>query len=308
MHGPQLTVVLLCHNRPQLAVEAIRSILNQTNKNFRFVVSDNSSNDELQIRLKSEFPNIARLSWFPCVPAFYHINNVIRTIETRYFVMFHDDDLMEPAYVQHILDRFERFPSAAAIGTNAYPIDMKGEIKGRELWYHGPRGDKHLTDRRDLLAQYLVNDLGGIAPFSSYAYNLPIIRGIFTDFGAGRDYCDTLFLLEIMKRGPIVWIDKPLTRIRIHEGNQSNFCAVREYKIFIAWVRREFRGQVSTIQIDEYRFPRLFLALARRGRLPSAAFRYFLVAFPRLMIASSSFRMRVVRKLIATVRSVLKLH
>ena len=45
MHN--LTVVLMCHNRPESAIEAINSISNQSIKDFDFLVSDNSTNNNI---------------------------------------------------------------------------------------------------------------------------------------------------------------------------------------------------------------------------------------------------------------------
>ena len=295
-----LTVVLLCHNRVQMAVEALESIIAQTTTEFRLVVSDNSTNEDLRARLAAEFPAIEVVSWYPGVPAFDHFNNVIAMIDTRYFVMFHDDDLMEPEYVETILERFRKHPSAAAIGTNAIPIDGSGTPRSDRHWFQGePTGsDRIFVDQLSLLQQYLVVDRGGIAPFPSYAYNSELVRGLTMQYSVGRAYCDTVFLLEIMKRGPLIWIDKPLLRVRIHATNQSNLCAVRDYKIFVSWVKREFGARVSRRHLDEYRLPRLYLALANRHRFPAAALKYFLCAMPRLLVTSKSFRQRICRKLL----------
>lgn len=296
----RLTVVLLCHNRSQMAIDALESILAQTNRDFRLVVSDNSTNRNLSDRLGSEYPDIECVSWFPGVPAFDHFNNVIAMIETDYFVMFHDDDLMEPTYVEIILEKLSQYPTAAAIGTNAYPINAEGHLRSADLWFRSTndRSDQVFSDRESLLRQYLIVDRGGIAPFPSYAYNSRLIKGLSMNYSVGRAYCDTVFLLDVIKRGPVIWVDKPLLRVRIHGNNQSNFCAVRDYKIFVTWVKREFKSGIRKIQLDEYRLPRLYLALANRKRCPFPAIKYFLGALPGLLLTSRSFRQRVVRKLI----------
>ena len=111
-----LTVVLLSHNRPMFATAAIESILDQSEKKFKFWVSDNSSNKELQEIVKDRFPEIEYKSWFPGVSVGEHFKKVLSSISTPYFVMFHDDDLMEPDFARKILEAFKEEPLAAAIG------------------------------------------------------------------------------------------------------------------------------------------------------------------------------------------------
>ena len=41
-----LTVFILTHNRGEMLLETINSVLNQTCHDFKFIVSDNSSNDD----------------------------------------------------------------------------------------------------------------------------------------------------------------------------------------------------------------------------------------------------------------------
>ena len=61
----ELTVALMCHNRPKTAVEAIKSILDQTLNNFDFIVSDNSTNNELQNILSKDFSKVESIVWDP---------------------------------------------------------------------------------------------------------------------------------------------------------------------------------------------------------------------------------------------------
>jgi len=288
-----LTVVLMSRNRPDFARQAIRSILGQHCREFRFVVSDNSTNGELRDIVRAEFPTVEYVSRWPGITVSDHFRAVIEMITSAYFVMFHDDDMMEPDYVTEVLQQFHKNPTAAAVATNASRINGQGGLlepadaftaRGPELIFLGPR---------ELLLRYMSGDSGGAAPFSSYAYNTNAIRGIFMDFSRARNYCDTVFLAKIVQRGPIIWINKRLIKSRIHEGNDSNFCGSRDYKAFVALVEKDYAGVVEQRYIDEYRCLRLFIALESRRRLPWPALKFFAWHFLRLLGSSRSFRRRV---------------
>ena len=72
-----LTIYLLTHNRSQQAIEAIRSILSQTDNRFQLIVSDNSDNNELASFLGDLTPSldyIYRNKNGECLTAFEHFN------------------------------------------------------------------------------------------------------------------------------------------------------------------------------------------------------------------------------------------
>lgn len=296
-----LTVVLLCRNRPQWAVEAIKSILNQTDDSFRFVISDNSSTKELQAILKADFPFIEYVSWFPGLPLCKHLKEVISLVDTPYFVMFHDDDLMEPNYVRRILEQFRNTSSAAAaIGTNAYLIDRTGKHIDNSTMFVSRHRLEFFSDKRTFILQYLTGtrSLSGISPFSSYAYNSALINGVFPDDSIAGKYFDTLFIAEIINRGQVIWINEPLIKTRVHDDSLSYSSGVSDYKPFISLIRHDFGQAIDQRYIDEYRFLRLYFALKKRRRLPPPALKFFVRVFPKLMICSYSFRKLVLNKLI----------
>lgn len=196
------------------------------------------------------------------------------------------------------MEEFRRTPTAAAIGTNAYLIGVDGGKLGGRLAFESRRSVEILPDRRTLLLQYLGGGLDGVSPWCSYAYNASLIHGLFPDFLRARNYCDATFLAEVVERGPLVWINEPLIRTRVHEGSLSHYSGVRDYKSFITWVRCHSGEAISQRHIDEYRFPRLLFALRRRGRLPLPAIRFFMGVLPKLMFFSKSFRRRVLSKLL----------
>ena len=180
-----LTVVLLCHDRPKTAVEAINSVIRQSSNNFDFLVSDNSTNAELQEILKADFPTIKTIFWKPDNSSYFdHFNKIISHIETKYITLLHDDDILDPNYVMKILEQFQETSDVAAVATNGYYIDLQNRKVDGELIYDGhffkaTEGPPVFNDKQSIIERYLALDSGGAAPFDSYAYNLELIKDLY---------------------------------------------------------------------------------------------------------------------------------
>lgn len=299
----KLTVFLLCRNRSKYAEESIESIINQSEKNFKFIISDNSSNRDTHDLVKSKYNDLEYRSWFPGLPVVDHFRKVISSVNTPYFVMFHDDDIMEVDYVKSILMQFEEMPNAVAVGTNGIMIDadgnriIKNEIGG-EFKFTSNQPKKVFVDKDDFMSQYLVGDFGGIAPFCSYAYNADLMFGVLPDFTKSRYFFDAVFLFDIKDKGPIVWLNKPLVRVRNHATSISRSCCnVIDYTGLISIISKESCGSIKRRYIDEYRVANLYAILERRGRgIPYPALKYFIGVAPKLLIFSKTFRRRAMKK------------
>jgi len=287
-----LTVFLLCHDRPYRAVAAIESILQQTNNDFSFVISDNSSNNVLFDIVTDKFPSIEYISQSGAnfTSFFSHFSSLLLMSKTQYVVMFHDDDIMEPNFVEMVLNKIKLEPDAAAIATNGNYIDADGDDIGNGTAFSKKGDDIRYRDRSEILQQYLAWDFGGIAPFCSYVYNLKYTGGLFLDYSRGRKYCDTVFLMDIINRGNIIWINKPLVKVRIHDNHISSSCGILDYKAFLYVVKTECRDTVNKIYCDEYRFRNLYYVLKRKNKWPFPALKYFFYNILKVMFYSRTFR------------------
>jgi GT2 family glycosyltransferase len=306
-----ITIVVLCRNRIEYFKLAIKSIIEQNNQKFKILISDNSTNLEIKNIVEEKFPSIEYISWFPGISLDEHMRRVIDMVNTPYFVMFHDDDLLDKEYLNNILEQFENNPNAAAIGTNGTLIDINGKkIQRNEI------GNKYIfnqskllvefNDKKKLAMQYLSGDAGGVAPFSSYAYNKKIISGLYPEMKMGGNYFDTLFLIKILDRGKIIWINKLLVKIRTSHENVSSLSKL-DYKFFINQLKNKNYYAINKIYIDEYRLLRIFnLCEKKKKKLPYPVIKFFIKTMPELIITSKTFRYRLIRKIIKIITFVNK--
>jgi len=288
---PELTIVLLCHNRPSLAKRAITSILGQSNTLFNLIISDNSTNLDTRSLVQSEFPNLEYVSYFPGIAAFDHFKRAFFSIRTRYFIIFHDDDVMGSNYVEQVLRAFKENHCLVAVATNNGFIDVNGKTQVAKTGFSIDK-DLLIQNPRDLLLRYLLGeDAGGVVPFCSYAYRTEKIKGLFPDYNKGRNYCDTIFLVEVLSRGNFLWLKDPLMNEFLNPDNLSQSSGTRDYKAFVSFVKSNYSSEVSKLEIEQYRCLRLLWNLKRRGKMPYPALKYFMFWIPFL-----SFRSRFIRR------------
>lgn len=292
----KLTVFLLSRDRPDYARIAINSILSQSIKDFEFIISDNSTDFRLRTVISEEFPTVAYVSRHPGVSLEKHYELVKAETTTPYFVAFHDDDEMDPKYVERILLEFERNPQIGAIGTNGVVIDESGYPIGNESFFGSDDPFLKISSAECVINRYLSSGFGGVAPFSSYAYRTESLQGISIYQGIARNYFDAIFLSILASRHGIGWINLPLVRVRYHDKRISSKCGVSDYKAFITAIRSLYGPSLEEKHIQEYRFANFLFALRIKRKVPLAALKYFFCTGIRLMLTSENFRSRVAKK------------
>lgn len=258
----KLTIFIQCYNRPVYAKLAIESVLRQTNMAFRLVISDNSTNDELYRLVHAEFPTLEYRRRIPSLPALDHFNISISEVDTEFFCLFHDDDLMEPGYVESMLNTISLYPHAVAYACNAVTID--GEVERKGSFFESR--DRHIIIRnpRALMGRYFSRFPNGYAPFPAYIYRSSVVRNIPLDPQTGGKYSDVTWLFEISKNGPIVWDSQKLIRYRMHTANDSNLESLGDRLKLLGFLKlnKSFVGQAI---VFDYRFG-LYKRLRRNSK------------------------------------------
>lgn len=244
-----LTIYILCHNRPDDARQAILSVIKQTDQAFALIVSDNSSNDEVEHMVKGEFPEIHYVRRLPMLPALEHFNCCIEEVQSDYFCLFHDDDLMSPDFVSAMKENIQDYPSAIAFACNAN-IESFGKLEPRPS-FRSFRSHELISTPHDLAMRYFSRAQSGIAPFPSYVYNRQQVaeRRIPVD---GGKYADVTWLLSLVSIGQIVWINKPLMTYRMHASNDGSVESMRDRLRFLRYLKQN-RAQIGDGVLQDYR-------------------------------------------------------
>lgn len=230
-----LTVFVFCHNRRDFARQTILSILAQTDKDFEFIVSDNSSNDEVEQMVVAEFPQVTFRRRKPMLKPLEHFNRCLEEVRTDYFCLFHDDDLMHPDFVQRMKQTLDTHPDIAACGCNAL-IETFGKIESRTS-FRALGKIERITSARDLARRYFSRAQNGIAPFPGYVYRRSFVSDSRIPLGAGK-YSDVTWLLDLAKKAPMAWVAAPLMTYRMHGGNDGGVESLRDRLQLLSYIKR----------------------------------------------------------------------
>ena len=229
-----LEIFLLCHNRPEDAKQAIRSILAQNNQNFTLIISDNSTDDRVESMVREIFPKENYIRRKP-VSATRHCIQCISEVSSSHFCLFHDDDLMCPDFVHEAMMAIAAFPSAVAIGSNSY-IEVKGKTQ-KKFSFAALHQYESVKSAKDLANRYFSPHQSGIAPFPGYIYQKKRIHKFYPLENEGK-YSDVTWLLRLIQTGPFVWIRKPIMVYRLHGGNDGLTESRRDRLRFLAYLKK----------------------------------------------------------------------
>lgn len=247
---PLLTIFILCHNRPDYARQAILSVLGQTSRAFTLTVSDNSSNDEVERMVKSEFPDVHYICRTPMLKLLDHFNRCIEEAHSEYFCLFHDDDVMSPDFVEVMEKCLRSFPAAIAFACNAR-IEKFGKQEPRTC-FRSFRKHELIDTPRNLARRYFSRAQSGFAPFPGYIYNRRLVGDQRLPDEGGK-YADVTWLLSLASKGVIVWVNRPLMTYRMHESNDSNQESLRDRLRLLGFLKAN-RTLFGTGVLQDFRY------------------------------------------------------
>lgn len=110
-----ITAVIPTYRRPAMLRRAIESVLGQTYAHIRVAVFDNASGDETASVVAELAARDSRVR-YRCHPenlgAVRNFQAGMDAVDTDYFCLLSDDDLLLPGFFAHAMDRLRRQPSA----------------------------------------------------------------------------------------------------------------------------------------------------------------------------------------------------
>ena len=245
-----LTIYILCHNRPDYARQAILSVLGQTCHAFTLIVSDNSSNDEVERLVKNEFPEIHYIRRYPMLKSLEHFNRCIAEAGSEYFCLFHDDDVMSPDFVEAMSDCLRAYPAAIAFGCNA-KIE-KFDMLEKRTFFRSFRKYELIDTPRNLARRYFSRAQSGFAPFPGYIYNRRLVGDQRLPIEGGK-YADVTWLLSLARKGQIVWVNKPLMTYRLHGGNDGSIESLRDRLRLLGFLKKN-QSEFGAGVLKDYRY------------------------------------------------------
>ncbi len=141
---PRILVGIPTLNRPDYVRQAVESVRSQTFEDWRIVLSDNASRPEAVAAVRAYVEGLRdpRISYWLQPKNIREYGNcewLFRQCREDYFVILHDDDLLEPAHLATAIGCLDRHPELVSFCSNAKLIDPKGRSPPHERWTIGVR-------------------------------------------------------------------------------------------------------------------------------------------------------------------------
>jgi glycosyltransferase involved in cell wall biosynthesis len=129
---PLITTVIPTYRRPKLLRRAISSALNQTFQNLQVCVYDNASGDETAEVVAEFARRDSRVKYF-ChaenIGVVSNFNFGMKSVDTEFFSMLSDDDVLLPECYQTVLEGFSKFPDAVFSASATIAMTADGKIR-----------------------------------------------------------------------------------------------------------------------------------------------------------------------------------
>src|SRR5215211_8388525 len=210
--GPLVTVIVISHNYGRYLAEAIESALRQTYRPLEVLVIDDGSSDD-SVDVARQFADRLRLITQENVGVERTCNRAVDEAQGEYFVRLDADDVLEPNYVEQLMQALDRSPDAAY----AY---------ARPLFIGAKSGPMRCLP---FSPYFLVKRTNFVHPTALTAkHDFLAVGGLSEDLGehALEDWDFWLKMLEHGRRG--TYVREPLVRWRRHaEGSRNPETGVR---------------------------------------------------------------------------------
>lgn len=227
LKGEQLVdVYIVTYNRATYLKECISSVLKQTFKEFELTIIDNCSTDETQKVVKSFSDD--RIKYIRHEKNIGGIGNICYAYQLskkKYFVIFHDDDIMKPNYLEEQVKTMEHNKDISILSCQTTLIDEYSNII-----------KEYQCIIEETIKRYSGNEL-----FKAYLYerkfiNFPTIMyrtdyiresGVLIIPEAGPS-ADIYFCMDVERNGGVVAIlNKALVNYRIHSEQDTQRSRVK---------------------------------------------------------------------------------
>ena len=207
MNSPRLSVVMPTNNALPFLNESIRSILNQTFKDFEFVILDDASTDGSDRVLREWKERDSRIRLFKSerklgLPG--SSNFVVRNSRAPIVARMDADDICFPDRLKRQWEILQSQPEVVAVGTLCEGIDASGHpVRPRDRW-------------RLVRRSPYVPFPHGSAMIRRTAFDA--INGYSEEFSSGEDQD---FFFKLTKVGRVVTLPDMLYRYRYHSCNTT---------------------------------------------------------------------------------------
>jgi len=217
MNNPELTIAIPTYNREEFLKQCLDSIKNQTFTNYKVLVFDNCSNYDIEalinkygdrFELIKNDKNIGNLGNFSKIFSFQY--------ETPYLLVFHDDDVIHPDYVNFAIKELDKNKDIVWAGGRAKFIKSSKKM----FQFKKINDDLKIFNKNHLLKLIFKDyDLA----FDSIIYRVQYIKSIEYYQKIYQKWCDRPYIIELIENKNILILNSKIINYRIHDKQDSQY-------------------------------------------------------------------------------------
>jgi glycosyltransferase involved in cell wall biosynthesis len=212
-----LEVFVLTYNRAHFLQQTLTSLCNQTVGGFRIVVLDNGSTDNTPEIIKNFEPSGVELCRSEQnLGATWNFNRAKALASRKWVMVFHDDDLLHPNYIEVAMDLISEHQDTVLIGSAMTFEEAPENNFWREL-----SNEAIKCERASDFAALLYR--GFPFHFASTIYRTDLLKSIPYpyEYGIYGKVEDRPILFDIARHGAVLVLKAPYVKYRVHSGQGS---------------------------------------------------------------------------------------
>ena len=304
----KIQIFIMAHNRVKYLKDSLDSVLSQNIEKCAVILSDNSTNNEVENLIKLNYINTKNFVYkkrYPSLSSSEHYHQVIHEVSSDYFMIFHDDDIMGKNCIKKLFNHLEANPDLVACGANGIMFyDLNTKFKKRFI---KSKKEILINNPEDIAKRYLL--FGEVAPFPSYLYRKNIIKNLTPGNDEGK-YSDVSFIIKISKLGKILWDPNTYIFYRKHFEQDSFITQIHHSKKLVNFICQNTKFSKYSSEVSFFRFKMLsnkmknIKIISKKStnikRNVKILFRIFIFSpfniFLRLIIWKIYFKLRLFKK------------
>ena len=243
MGSPRVTIGMPVYNRARVVGDSIRQVLDQTFRDFEFILCNDGSSDNSSEVIRTFVDGRLTLIETPNQGPPNPLNTILAKAKGEYIIILHDHDFFHPELIEKSVKVLDKYPDAGFVLQGSAWIDEDGKSNYREMLIDLP---EHNNGR---LAgeKFLSNP----ANFNSFIHACCMVRrSHFEAVGMNYDvrfglYADTDLWLRLLLVSNFIYLKEALFKFRTREVN-GHFLNNREFEI-VDWI-----SKVHLINVNRY--------------------------------------------------------
>ena len=257
---PRVFIGIPTLNRPDYVRQTVQSVREQTFRDWRVLLSDNASRPEAAAAVRAFVEELGdpRIGYWlqpKNIREYGNCDWLFRQCREEYFVILHDDDLLEPTHLETALRRLDQHPGVVCFCANAKKIDAKGNVSDkRTLDYRRARGRQGRPDGPIRILEPLMRS--GFVPICGTVIRSAALHasGFVDDDCFGLWPFEVNLLLRLGERDGRAWFaTEELVRYRFHEGQMQRYQGISADPVAVGMLlrileRRRYQGQAERLR------------------------------------------------------------